>query len=92
MEEETKVKNTEAQCAIQNVMRCALIELGFTECENNRYRRCYTHDFMNVVLDEYGYLWINAELEHKPVEIPITMFKDDELDKFKEWLILTHGA
>ena len=82
----------EQQCAIHDVMHRALLAMEFTKCDDNKYRRCQTHDFMNIVIDEFGYLWVNAELEHEPIEIPITMFKDDELDKFKQWMILTHGV
>ena len=78
--------------SIADVMHRALLDMEFTKCDDDKYRRCQIHDLMNVVVDDYGYLWINSELEHKPVEIPITMFKDNELDKFKQWIVLTHGA
>jgi len=80
------------QMAQDVVMHHALLDMGFTKCGDGKYRRHKTHDFMNVVVDEYGYLWINAELEHKLIEIPITMFKDNELGDFKKWMVLTHGA
>jgi len=57
----------EKQCNIQVVMHRLLTELDFTKCEDGKYRRCMVHDFMNVKVDEYGYMWISAELEHKPI-------------------------
>jgi hypothetical protein len=70
----------------------ALSEMGFTKCPDNKYRRCDIHDFMNIVIDSYGHLWVNAELQSEAIQIPITMFKENEIDKFKQWMILTHAV
>ena len=75
----------------QEINSDALFDMGFVLCGDGRYRRCVTHDNMNVCIDEYGYLWVSAEKEKENIEIPITMFKQYELDKFKQWIILTHG-
>lgn len=85
-------KNTEKQCDIYVVMHRLLTGLDFTKCEDGKYRRCMIHDFMNVKVDEYGYMWVNAELEHKSIEIPITMIKFEDRNKFKDWLLFTYGA
>tara|TARA_R110000782_G_scaffold12795_2_gene37963 strand:+ start:2051 stop:2209 length:159 start_codon:yes stop_codon:yes gene_type:complete len=50
------------------------------------------HDLMNVEIDEYGYMWVSAELEHKRIEIQITMIKFEDRDKFKDWLLFTYGS
>lgn len=92
MSKEQNTEDGDKALHIADVMHRALLDMEFTKCHDNKYRRCNIHDFMNVFIDECGYLWVSAELEHKPIEIPITMFKDDELDKFKQWMILTHGA
>lgn len=93
MKKEQNLENsTEQALTIPVVMHRALLEMEFNKCDDGKYRRCQIHDFMNIVVDEHGYLWVNAELEHKPVEIPITMFKDNELNKFKQWMILTHDC
>jgi hypothetical protein len=70
-------------------MMINLAALGFEQCADGKYRRTQTHDFINVAIDEYGHLWVSSELENEPIEIPITMFKKDELDKFIIWAILT---
>ena len=69
-----------------------LSDLNFTKCKDGKYRRCMIHDFMNIKVDEYGYMWINAELEHKPIEILITTITFEDRDKFKDWLIFTYSS
>jgi len=88
----TGSKETEKQCDMHVVMHSLLTDLDFTKCGDGKYRRCNIHDFMNVRVDDYGYMWISAELEHKPVEIQITMIKFEDRDKFKDWLLFTYGA
>jgi hypothetical protein len=85
MKEENKLN-------LSGVVHCLLMDLGFTKCSDGKYRRCDIHDFMNVRVDDYGYMRISAELEHKPIEIEITMIKFKDRDKFKGWLLFTYGA
>tara|TARA_R110000803_G_scaffold185024_1_gene247358 strand:- start:601 stop:873 length:273 start_codon:yes stop_codon:yes gene_type:complete len=90
MEEENK--STEKQCDIHVATHRLLTELDFTKCSDGKYRRCNIHDFMNVKIDDYGYMCISAELEHKPIEIQITMIRFEDRYKFKDWLLFTYGA
>lgn len=76
---------------IASVMHRLLTELDFTKCDDNKYRRCMIHDFMNVKVDEDGYMWISSELGHKPIEIQITVIKFEDRSKFKDWLLFTYG-
>ena len=85
-------ENTEKQLNLHVVMHGLLTDLDFTKCVDGKYRRCNIHDFMNVKVDDYGYMWISAELEHKPIEIQITVIKFEDKDKFKDWLLFTYGA
>lgn len=87
-----KELNNKKQCDIHVVMHRLLTDLDFTKCGDGKYRRCNIHDFMNVKVDDYGYMWISAELEHKPIEIQITVIKFEDRDKFKDWLLFTYGA
>jgi hypothetical protein len=77
---------------IHLVMHSLLTDLDFTTCDDGKYRRCMIHDLMNVEIDEYGYMWVSAELEHKGIEIQITMIKFEDRDKFKDWLLFTYGS
>ena len=74
-------KNTEIESVLLN--------MEFTKCSDGKYRRCNIHDCINVDVDEYGNLLINAELEHNKIEIPITIFKHNEVAEFKQWFALT---
>ena len=69
-----------------------LSELDFTKCKDGKYRRVNINDFMNVHIDKYGFMWVNAELDTNPIEIPITMIKFEDSHKFKDWLIFTYGS
>jgi hypothetical protein len=73
-------------------MRSLLTDLNFTKCEDSKFRRCMIHDGMNVEINEYGCMLISAELEHKRIEILITVIKFEDRDKFKDWLLFTYGA
>lgn len=80
------------QCTIQNVMHRLLTNLDFTKCEDDKYRRCMIHDSMHIKLDEWGYMYVFAELDMKDVVIPITCIEPKDKDKFKDWLLFTYGA
>jgi hypothetical protein len=50
------------------------------------------HDSMHIKLDEWGYMYVFAELDMKDVVIPITCIEPKDKDKFKDWLLFTYGA
>jgi hypothetical protein len=80
------------QCNIHLVMHSLLTDLDFTTCEDGYYRRCMIHDSMNVEVDEYGSMWVSAELDDQTVKIQVTMIKFQDRDNFKDWLLFTYGA
>ena len=92
MYEEGRKEAEAKQCDIQVVMHRLLTELGFTKCENDKYRRCMIHDSMHIKLDEWGYMYVFAELDMKDIKIPITCIEPKDKDKFKDWLLFTYGA
>jgi hypothetical protein len=75
----------------KTIMQIILAELDFTKCGDGKYRRCNIHDFMNIELDEDGFLWVYAENEDQSVFIPITIIHYTNRLKFKEWLMFTYG-
>jgi len=74
----------------QEINSDALFNMGFVLCNDGKYRKTSIFDFMNLCIDEYGNLRVSAENETGNVEIPITMFNQNKLDKFKQWMALTH--
>ena len=80
------------QCDIHDVMHRLLTDLDFTKCENDKYRRCMIHDNMHIKLDEWGYMYVFAELDMMDIKIPITCIEPKDKDKFKDWLLFTYGA
>ena len=79
------------QSAIHVVMHRLLTELRFTKCDDEKYRRCTIHDDMYIKLDEWGYMYVFAELDMKNIKIPITCIEPKDKDKFKDWLLFTYG-
>tara|TARA_R110000803_G_scaffold28978_3_gene66489 strand:- start:1804 stop:2112 length:309 start_codon:yes stop_codon:yes gene_type:complete len=88
----SKKDNLKDKLDVNGAVHRLLTDLDFTKCENGKYRRCMIHDSMHVKIDEYGYMYVFAELDMMDVKIPITCIEPKNKDKFKDWLLFTYGV